>query len=186
VTSTSPTFSAIFIDSYQEIYLVQVSAKEKAVPKNWTKNGGTKVVHVFITLDSVSDLLSGQAVTRYVVPELAKDIRSLKEARETRTGVVKDFKLRVFAEFDADREVWLRAIKTIAELDCLFSLAKASSVLGEPMCRPEFVESDAAFVDFEELRHPALCLKATDFIPNDVKLGGDSGKVALLTGPNMG
>lgn len=70
----------------------------------------------------------------------------------------------------------------MAELDCLFSLAKSSLALGEPVCRPELVESDAAFVDFRELRHPALCLKATDFIPNDVKLGGDAGRIALLTG----
>lgn len=56
--------------------------------------------------------------------------------------------------------------------------------MGEPICRPEFVEGDAAWLDFEELRHPTLCLSTSlkDFIPNDVKLGGDVGKIALLTG----
>lgn len=45
----------------------------------------------------------------------------------------------------------------------------------------------STFVDFEELRHPILCLNTNlkNFIANDVKLGGDVGKVALLTGPNM-
>ena len=33
--------------------------------------------------------------------------------------------------------MWLRAIRVLAELDCLFSLAKASSALGEPACRPD-------------------------------------------------
>lgn len=97
---------------------------------------------------------------------------------------MKNFKLRVFAEFDEDRSVWLRAIRVLAELDCLFSLAKSSAALGEPSCRPELVEGDAAFVDFEELRHPALSagnLKG-DFIPNNVKLGGEVGRIALLTG----
>ena len=44
---------------------------------------------------------------------------------------------------------------------------------------------DEAFIDFEELRHPALCAGSSlkgDFIPNDVKLGGDVGRIALLTG----
>ena len=95
---------------------------------------------------------------------------------------IKNFKFRLFAEFDNDRDVWLRAIRVMAELDCLFSLAKSSTALGEPSCRPEFVKSNEAFADFEELRHPALCLKDEDFIPNDVKLGGDVGKVILLTG----
>jgi DNA mismatch repair protein MSH6 len=73
----------------------------------------------------------------------------------------------------------------LAELDCLFSLAKSSAALGEPSCRPELVEGEAAFVEFEELRHPALCVSSSlkgDFIPNDVRLGGDVGRIALLTG----
>ncbi|KXN86517.1 DNA mismatch repair protein msh6 [Leucoagaricus sp. SymC.cos] len=154
----------------KDIYLVETSAGKK-VPSSWTKNSGTK------------------AKNRYIVPSLQSKIRQLKEARENRTTAAKNFKFRVFAEFDEDRSVWLRAIRVFAELDCLFSLAKSSTVIGSPSCRPEFVEDKhrSAFVDFEELRHPILCLNTNvkTFIANDVKLGGDVGKVALLTGPNM-
>jgi DNA mismatch repair protein MSH6 len=87
----------------------------------------------------------------------------------------------LFTEFDTDRAVWLRTIRVFAELDCLFSLAKASIAIGEPACRPEFVEDEDAWVDFEELRHPTLS-SLKSFIPNDVKLGGGVGKIALLTG----
>jgi DNA mismatch repair protein MSH6 len=135
------------------------------------------------------DLTCTQAVTRWSVPALAQTIRSLKESRETRNGVIKAYKHRVFAEFDADRAAWLQAIRILAELDCLFSLYKSSVALGEPSCRPEFVDGDAAFIDFEELRHPALTVSSGlkgDFIPNDVKLGGEVGRMILLTGPNMG
>lgn len=104
---------------------------------------------------------------------------------ETRKNVVKDFKLRVFADFDADRAVWLQAVKVFAELDCLFSLAKASSSMGQPSCRPVFEESEKAFIDVKELRHPSIALRNT-FIPNHVQIGGDSQRVILLTGPNMG
>lgn len=74
----------------------------------------------------------------------------------------------------------------MSELDCLVSLAKTSSSLDEPRCRPNFVESDSAFVDFEELRHPSMCLRS-NFIPNNVQLGGpgDEERQILLTGPNM-
>jgi DNA mismatch repair protein MSH6 len=69
-------------------------------------------------------------------------------------------------------------------------LAKSSAAIGEPSCRPEFVAVGGAgagagnFVDFKELRHPTLCLSTNlrSFIPNDVKMGGDVGKVILLTG----
>jgi len=84
----------------------------------------------------------------------------------------------------------LRSVRVFSELDCLFSLAKSSAAIGEPSCRPEFVAVGGAgagagnFVDFKELRHPTLCLSTNlrSFIPNDVKMGGDVGKVILLTG----
>jgi len=130
-----------------------------------------------------------QAKSRYIVPFLQSTIRQLKEARENRTTAARNFKFRVFMEFDQDRSVWLRAIRVFAELDCLFSLAKSSTVIGSPSCRPEFVDDEqgTAFIEFEELRHPTLCLNGNlgNFIANDVKLGGEIGKVVLLTGPNM-
>ena len=64
----------------------------------------------------------------------------------------------------------------------------SSVALGEPKCRPKIVEGESAFVDFKELRHPALCASERlkgDFIPNDVQLGGDKGKIALLTGSSV-
>ncbi|THH32610.1 hypothetical protein EUX98_g1558 [Antrodiella citrinella] len=155
----------------KEIYLVQTSSSEKEIPKNWTKSASTK------------------AYCRWVVPSIQTTIRSLKEARENRNTAAKAFKNRLFVEFDTDRDVWLRAVRVLSELDCLFSLAKASSAMSEPRCRPKFVEGDAAFVEFDELRHPAMCVSSVlkgNFIPNDIRLGGDGAKVALLTGPNMG
>ncbi|RDB29773.1 DNA mismatch repair protein msh6 [Hypsizygus marmoreus] len=153
----------------KEIYLVETSAGQKGIPDDWTKSSSTK------------------AKSRWVVRSLQGNVRRLKEARENRNTAIKAFKFRLFAEFDTDRSVWLRVIKVFAELDCLFSLAKSSVAIGEPACRPEFVEGDSAWIDFDELRHPTLCLSTTlkSFIPNDVKLGGDVGKIALLTGPNM-
>ncbi|KAG1747375.1 DNA mismatch repair protein Msh6 [Suillus lakei] len=153
----------------KEIYLVQTKANEKEeVPHDWVKSSGTK------------------AATRWIVPSLQPTIRSLKEARENRSAAVKSFKGRLYAEFDTDRGTWLRAVRVLAELDCLFSLAKASVAMGEPSCRPELVEGDAAFIEFEELRHPTLASLREGFVANDIKLGGDLGRVALLTGPNMG
>ncbi|PSS36954.1 hypothetical protein PHLCEN_2v1170 [Hermanssonia centrifuga] len=159
-----------FLKVLEEIYLVQTKPTDD-VPKSWVKSGATK------------------AAARWMVPELAQSIRSLKEAREHKNIAIKEFKNRLYAEFDTDRTVWLRAIRVLSELDCLFSLAKASNALGEPACRPEFVEGDSAWFEFQELRHPALSVSAGfrgDFIPNDVKLGKDVGRIALLTGPNMG
>lgn len=145
---------------------------KKKVPKDWLKHNETK-----------------QKI-RYAVPEFAVLIRKLKEAKENEKTAIKGFTARLYAIFDADRDVWLRAIRVTAELDCLISLAKASDAIGTPACRPTFVESDEAFLDFKELRHPGISLALGSkgggtFIANDVKMGKDVPRIMLLTGPNM-
>ncbi|KIJ46668.1 hypothetical protein M422DRAFT_74879 [Sphaerobolus stellatus SS14] len=132
---------------YKEIYQVETSANQKDIPKDWKKTGSNK------------------AVKRWSVPALAGNIRKLQEARERRNTVIKEYKYRIYGEFDVDRAIWLRAVKVVAELDCLFSLAKSSVALGEPACKPTFLKGD--------------------FIPNDVRLGDKVGRIMLLTGPNM-
>jgi DNA mismatch repair protein MSH6 len=39
-------------------------------------------------------------------------------------------------------------------------------------------------IEFKELRHPTLCMNPNlqNFIPNDIRMGGEVGKVILLTG----
>lgn len=91
----------------------------------------------------------------------------------------------MFKEFSKSYTLWLRAVKTVAEIDCLVSLARTSQNLGEPSCRPQIIESPRAFVDFKELRHPCVFSATSDFIPNDVKLGDSESKMILLTGPNV-
>ncbi|CAG8523968.1 14803_t:CDS:10 [Acaulospora colombiana] len=157
----------------KDIYMVQVNASDKKkVPKDWQKHNETK------------------AKSRYNVPELGTLIRKLKEARENEKTAIKAFTAQLFAAFDEDRDVWLRAIRVTAELDCLIGLAKASSAIGTPSCRPQFVESDEAFVEFTELRHPSIAMtlgakESKDFIANDVALGSAKPRIMLLTGPNM-
>jgi DNA mismatch repair protein MSH6 len=56
--------------------------------------------------------------------------------------------------------------------------------IGYPSCRPVFVEDERSVLEFEELRHPCMFESVGDFIPNDVKLGGDSPRMNLLTGAN--
>lgn len=92
---------------------------------------------------------------------------------------------RFFARFDLDYAMWLAAVKITAQLDCLISLARASASIGSPSCRPEFVEDDDArgTLEFKTLRHP--CIETTtNFIPNDIALGGDAPSINLLTGAN--
>ncbi|USP82318.1 hypothetical protein yc1106_09592 [Curvularia clavata] len=149
----------------KEIYQLEVPKKVK-VPNSWDQMSSTA------------------KVTRYYTPELRKLVRALQEAQETHGQITREVATRFCQRFDEDYKIWLAAVKIIAQLDCLISLAKASASLGEPSCRPVFVEGERTVVEFEELRHPCMLNTVDDFIPNDIKLGGDSSNISLLTGAN--
>ncbi|KAH7058659.1 muts domain V-domain-containing protein [Macrophomina phaseolina] len=153
-------------DNGKEIYQLEVPIKIKNVPKSWDQMSSTA------------------KVKRYYSPELRRLVRKLQEAQETHGQIVKEVAGRFYARFDEGYSVWLAAVKIISQLDCLISLAKASASLGEPSCRPKFVDNERAILEFEELRHPCMLTNVTDFIPNDIKLGGQSANIDLLTGAN--
>ena len=156
----------VYRDNGKEVFQLEIPIKVKGVPSNWSQMSATK------------------AVKRYYSPELKTLVRELQEAQETHGQIAKDVARRFYERFDENYLTWLAAIKVVAQLDCLMSLAKASSALGEPCCRPTFVEDDRSVLEFEDLRHPCMLPNVMDFIPNDVKLGGESANMNVLTGAN--
>ncbi|KAF1934058.1 DNA mismatch repair protein Msh6 [Didymella exigua CBS 183.55] len=157
--------SICYRDNGKEIYQLEVPKKTK-VPNTWDQMSATA------------------KVTRYYSPELRKLVRALQEATETHSQITKEVATRFCTKFDEEYATWLAAVKIIAQLDCLISLAKASASLGEPSCRPEFTEHKRSVIDFEKLRHPCMLNTVDDFIPNDIRLGGGSPNISLLTGAN--
>ncbi|SPO26840.1 related to MSH6 - DNA mismatch repair protein [Ustilago trichophora] len=150
----------------KDIFQIEVPVATK-VPSNWTKLSGTKDRN------------------RWYSPKVRDLVQDIKEARETRLAALKQFHQNLFASFSEQSDVFLQAVKTVAEIDCLLSLAKASYAIGEPSCRPELVDHETALLEFEELRHPCIAGENVDFIPNDVRLGGKNDEVVILTGGNM-
>ncbi|KAK5993017.1 DNA mismatch repair protein msh6 [Cladobotryum mycophilum] len=154
-----------FTDIGKEIYQIE-APKSVKVPSSWRQMSATK------------------DVKRFYFPQLTDLVRKLQEAEETHSQLVREVASRFFKKFDVDYPTWIRAIQIIAQLDCLVSLAKASGSLGEPSCRPQFIDEERSVIEFEELRHPCMINTVDDFIPNDIKLGGDQAKINLLTGAN--
>lgn len=154
-----------YTDVGKEIYQME-TPKSVKVPNNWRQMSATK------------------DVKRWYFPQLTQLVRELQEAEELHSQLVREVASRLFKKFDVDYDTWLRAIRIVSQLDCLVSLAKASASMGQPCCRPEFFDEKRSFVEFDELRHPCMTNTVDDFIPNDVKLGGDQAKINLLTGAN--
>ncbi|GFP59908.1 hypothetical protein ACSS6W_005131 [Trichoderma asperelloides] len=154
-----------YTDIGKEIYQIE-APKAVKIPSSWRQMSATK------------------DVKRWYFPQLTALVRELQEAEETHSQLIREIASRFCRKFDADYETWVKSIQIVAQLDCLVSLAKASASLGEPSCRPKFIEEERSVMEFEELRHPCMINTVDDFIPNDIKLGGDQAKINLLTGAN--
>lgn len=160
-------------DSGKEIYLIEVPNKVKNIPKNWQQMAATS------------------KVKRYWSPEVKALARELMEALETHKGIGEQVQARLYHRFDQNYKQWLATVKSVSTLDCLLSLSKTSMALGAPSVRPEILEpeekegvSNKGVITFEELRHPCFDNSETNFIPNDIQLGGEEANLVLLTGAN--
>lgn len=155
-----------FRDSGKELYLIEIPLKIKSIPKDWQQMAATS------------------KVKRYWSPEVKTLVRELMEQKELHKTVCENLISRMYDRFDVNYAAWVSVIKTIGQIDCLISLARSSETLGFPSCRPRFAESSTkGSLTFDELRHPCFIGK-TEFIPNDVHLGGNNANFGLLTGAN--
>lgn len=135
----------VFKDIGKEVYQMEVSAKVK-VPRDWTVMSKTV------------------SVNRYYTSKLSSLITEIVQAKEHCEIAMRGIKLRMYEKFDTHYNDWLRVVQNIAQLDCLFGLAKFRRTLTEPVCRPEFVHSSESVLELEELRHP--CLLESYFFAN--------------------
>lgn len=166
--STYKSQEIIYRDSGKECFLIEIPIKlVKNVPNDWQQMGSTAKVR------------------RYWSPEVKDLTRSLMEQRELHKMVCETLRTRMYERFDSHYKTWRAVIKLLANIDCLLSLTRTSESMGSPSCRPEFIEGNAVpgSIEFKDVRHPCF-IGAKDFIPNDVLLGGDESRFALLTGAN--
>lgn len=157
-----------FRDSGKEIYLIEMPAKLN-VPASWQQMGATG------------------KVKRYWSPEVKKLVRELQESRELHRVECQKVQTKLYARFDTEYVKWKTAISAVADIDCLLSLTLTSA--STACVRPQLVRvSDdindnlkKPVLEFDNLIHPCYL----DFIPNDIKLGGDAhARITLLTGAN--
>lgn len=134
-------------------------------------------------------------VNKYSTNTVAQLVHEMEQAidiKETRKA--KGMEL-IFAKFDSKRNLWRAAAHATAMLDALGSLAKVASKPG--FCRPTILEcppDQEPTIDIVQGRHPCVensSIHSTEFIPNDLRLGGansegDAARLLLLSGPNMG
>ncbi len=120
---------------------------------------------------------------RYITPELKEHEDKVLRAEESATSLEQELFQALREQVAAECQRLRQTAEVLARIDGLTSLATIAVKQG--YCRP--VMTEEPLLDIREGRHPVLDrLQPTgEFVPNDVRLHPDSGRVQIITGPNM-
>ncbi len=120
---------------------------------------------------------------RYITPEL----KEYEEKVLTADEKAKQLEYKLFVELRdavaASRRRMHATAAVLAQIDVLAALAELARERNY-VC-PEVVEEPV--LEVVDGRHPVLDILEPEgtFVPNDVHIGGESGNIMLITGPNM-
>jgi DNA mismatch repair protein MutS len=120
---------------------------------------------------------------RFITPELKEHEDKVLRAEGQAVGLEQELFAQLRQQVALQSPRLRENAELLAELDVLAGLAELAVTAG--YCRPEV--TDDAVLDIREGRHPVLdrLQPSGAFVPNDVQIGGNYGRVQLITGPNM-
>lgn len=120
---------------------------------------------------------------RYITPELKEYEDQVLNAEDQ----IKDIEFELFNELKYTiagfAETLQKDAEILAEADVYAAFAESAEEYG--YIRPEIVDGD--IIDLKDCRHPVierLLPAGENFVPNDLKIGGDL-RLMIITGPNM-
>ncbi|CAI4058721.1 hypothetical protein SUVZ_03G1420 [Saccharomyces uvarum] len=147
-------------------YLIEVkNSQTKNLPDDWIKVNNTKMVSRFSTPRT-------QKLTQQL--QYYKDM--LMRESELQYKV---FLNKITSEYAELR----RIILSLGQYDCILSLAATSCNVN--YVRPTFVEDQQA-IFAKNARNPIIESLDVNYVPNDVMMSQEDGKINIITGPNMG
>ena len=120
---------------------------------------------------------------RFITPELKEYEERVLRAEERAVSLEQELFQSLRERVGRECRRLQQTAACLAETDVLTGLAQLA--VGGGYCRPEITAEP--LLDIREGRHPVLDrLQPTGaFVPNDVRLGKSTGRIQIITGPNM-
>ena len=120
---------------------------------------------------------------RFITPELKEMEAKVLGADDRAHNLEYQLFQKLRDETLRDIEPIQKTADAIGELDVLCALAETARLFR--YCRPEL--NDSVRLIIKDGRHPVLDQNLVDekFVPNDTELDGETGRMAIVTGPNM-
>ena len=145
-------------------YIEITNAHRERVPADYVRKQTVKNAERYIT----------SALKEHEVEVLSAEER----AKAIEARLFEEVRVRVAAETARLQQT----AEALAQVDVLAGLARVASERG--YVKPEIV--DEPILDVRDGKHPVLeQVLGSEFVPNDVALGGEHPVISIITGPNM-
>ncbi|MCT8975470.1 DNA mismatch repair protein MutS [Clostridium sp. CX1] len=120
---------------------------------------------------------------RFITPELKEMEEKILGAEEKLINLEYDIFVQVREEVEKHVDRMQKTAKTIAELDCLSSLAVIA--LENNYCKPKITNNEEVCI--EEGRHPVVekIIPSGSFVSNNININTSDEQLLVITGPNM-
>lgn len=165
------SLKAEFYQSKTEMYTIKVPENSNNIPSEWAEVSRTK------------------QGCRYKCPYVEKKVNELVDLRAERDLFCKGIFNDYLVKFQQFRTMCQGLTKDLATIDVLMGFShfyhqKSSQYA---LSKPTIHHQENSFIHIDSMVHPYVAPKTNNFIPNDIRIGGDSGSnIHLITGPNMG
>ena len=163
-------------------FLIEIpKTRASTIPATWVRMGRYDSPSIMINYQ-LHGSSSTTKVVRFHSPEIIELLQEREQHKETLHAEA-DMAYKEFLRDIAQYYVLFRdAVNKLAIADCLMSLATIS--LHGNFCKPEFL--DGCSLSIVGGRHPIVeQLRSDPFVPNTIRLGGDSPRNLVISGPNV-
>ncbi|CAL9733352.1 DNA mismatch repair protein Msh3p [Monosporozyma servazzii] len=148
-------------------YLVEVrNTQLKGIPADWVKVNCTKMV------------------SRFLTPECGALVDKLQYHKELLMNEAESEYQHFLSLIKTEYVPLKKVIQSLSEYDCILSLAATSC--NTDYVRPTFDETKGQFIDIENGRNAVIESLDINYVPNDAKMNHQTGRINIITGPNMG
>ena len=144
---------------------------------NYMKNGYELDEIISKDLNEITKFINYEEINKNEI--FYKKIFETEPSFYTNKGII----LKTYKILEEKKNNLRNILKSIANFDCFYSIAKLYENNSNDYCFPQFKENDKPIVHLEQSWYPILKNRA---IKNNIKLGDMYRNNALVTGPNAG
>ena len=133
---------------------------------------------------------SKKGYLRFHTQEILDNVKEMENTQEELKRLTQNLNIELFKDFYSKHKIISSYINSIAELDCISTLAYISSFDRSHFSRPSFIplsdNNNFPYIELHESIHPCLMHRIDSFVPNDIIIGENNKPLIVITGPNMG